>query len=520
MESSSSRRRALDVRYVPKSRDSTSRSRRWERTARAHAFRPPWAESVPFTGRSQHSLALVGAALNRPAATAQASRSSPYASAARSTSYSVRRNSNSPSSDGAPRPRGGRRRAACPTLPGLTASSRSAPAAGTADGCGRTRPSCRARRRAAARRPPPGLGAKALDVGERRAVHVEHAVELGLRLQRVEPVDLLRRARMPETPAQSRITSGRSTGGSRSQRSPLPRIQVAFSSALSRLNVSSGHGLGARSRRREATGRRPRPLPPPAPPRAPAGCRGCRTATRARPGSLTDVKIVCLVKQVPRGDAIEFDQETKSLVREGVPLELNRFDAYARRARGPSARRARRRGDRDDDGAAAGRGGPARASALGADRCIHLSDRLFALADTLGTSRTLALAIEKEGARPRPLRPQDARLGDLAGAAEVAAFLGLPQVTSVLAFETARDTARTAARRRGRGVYELELPAALLGRAAAAGRANRRRPGRERRRPDRRLDRCRSRRRRAPERQALRPDRIADARARRPRRHA
>ena len=31
--------------------------------------------------------------------------------------------------------------------------------------------------------------------------------------------------------------------------------------------------------------------------------------------------------------------------------------------------------------------------ALGADRCIHLSDRVFALADTLGTSRTLALAL-------------------------------------------------------------------------------------------------------------------------------
>src|SRR5205823_1439352 len=35
--------------------------------------------------------------------------------------------------------------------------------------------------------------------------------------------------------------------------------------------------------------------------------------------------------------------------------------------------------------------------ALGADRCIHLSDRVFALADTIGTSRTLAMAIEKEG---------------------------------------------------------------------------------------------------------------------------
>ncbi len=36
--------------------------------------------------------------------------------------------------------------------------------------------------------------------------------------------------------------------------------------------------------------------------------------------------------------------------------------------------------------------------ALGADRAIHLSDRVFAVADTLGTSRTLAMALTKEGA--------------------------------------------------------------------------------------------------------------------------
>jgi electron transfer flavoprotein alpha/beta subunit len=34
------------------------------------------------------------------------------------------------------------------------------------------------------------------------------------------------------------------------------------------------------------------------------------------------VKIVCLVKQVPRVDSIEFDQETKQLRLEGVPLML------------------------------------------------------------------------------------------------------------------------------------------------------------------------------------------------------
>jgi len=43
--------------------------------------------------------------------------------------------------------------------------------------------------------------------------------------------------------------------------------------------------------------------------------------------------------------------------------------------------------------------------ALGADRCIHLSDRVFAVADTLGTSRTARPGDpEGGGRRSRPLR--------------------------------------------------------------------------------------------------------------------
>jgi electron transfer flavoprotein alpha/beta subunit len=41
------------------------------------------------------------------------------------------------------------------------------------------------------------------------------------------------------------------------------------------------------------------------------------------------MKIAVLVKQVPRLGAIEFDEETRTLKREGVPLELNAFDRYA-----------------------------------------------------------------------------------------------------------------------------------------------------------------------------------------------
>src|SRR5215217_872205 len=109
---------------------------------------------------------------------------------------------------------------------------------------------------------------------------------------------------------------------------------------------------------------------------------------------LAPVKIVCLVKQVPAIGAIEFDEETKTLKRDGVPLELNVFDRYA-------VQHAAVLGDE----VVAMTMGPPQAEealqeclALGADRAILLSDPAFAVADTLGTSRMLALAIEKEGA--------------------------------------------------------------------------------------------------------------------------
>src|ERR687888_1465282 len=191
--------------------------------------------------------------------------------------------------------------------------------------------------------------------------------------------------------------------------------------------------------------------------------RGC-SARRARIASfgrrrrvgafsLTDVKIVCLVKQVPRGDAIKFDEETKSLVREGVPLELNRFDAYA------IAHAARLRDEHDGEVVAVTMGPPQAeealrlALALGADRCIHLSDRLFAVSDTLGTSRTLALAISKEGADLVVCGRKTLDSETWQVPPEVAAQLDWPQTTGVTALELDGETIR--ARRLGDEGEEL-----------------------------------------------------------------
>jgi electron transfer flavoprotein alpha subunit len=176
------------------------------------------------------------------------------------------------------------------------------------------------------------------------------------------------------------------------------------------------------------------------------------------------VKIVCLIKQVPRGDAIEFDQETKALRREGVPLLLNPFDAAAV-AHAVALRERNGSGE-----VVAVTMGPPQADAalrtclaLGADRCIHLSDRVFALADTIGTSRTLALAIQKEGDVDLVLcgrKTTDSETWQVPP--EVAAFLGWPHLTSVLETELDGRTIRMV-RETDDGLesYEVAVPAVL-----------------------------------------------------------
>jgi electron transfer flavoprotein alpha subunit len=172
------------------------------------------------------------------------------------------------------------------------------------------------------------------------------------------------------------------------------------------------------------------------------------------------VKIVCLVKQVPRADSIEFDQETKQLRREGVPLLLNPFDAAA----------VAHAAAHDGAEVIAMTMGPPQAEealrtylALGAHRCIHLSDRVFAVADTLGTSRTLALAIQKEGDVDLVVcgrKTTDSETWQVPP--ETAAFLGWPHLTSVTEAEV-QDGVLRAARETDDGyeTWELATPAVV-----------------------------------------------------------
>jgi electron transfer flavoprotein alpha subunit len=175
------------------------------------------------------------------------------------------------------------------------------------------------------------------------------------------------------------------------------------------------------------------------------------------------VKVVCLVKQVPNPRHVRIDPETRRLVREDVPLELNEFDVHAVSAA---------IGLRDEHGGEVvtmTMGPPQAADALrmtlamGADRAVHLCDRVFAVADTIATSRTLALALAKEGADLVVCGRKTVDSETWQVPPEVAAHLGWPQLTNVDRLELLDGGGLRGRRETDEGfdTYELSLPAVV-----------------------------------------------------------
>ena len=108
------------------------------------------------------------------------------------------------------------------------------------------------------------------------------------------------------------------------------------------------------------------------------------------------MKIVVCVKYVPVVARIQFDYENKSIIREGVPSEVNPFDMLG------LVRAVELKSAPDDQvvvlcmGPPQARDGLLECLALGADRAILLTDRALAGSDTLATARALSLALKKE----------------------------------------------------------------------------------------------------------------------------
>jgi electron transfer flavoprotein beta subunit len=149
-------------------------------------------------------------------------------------------------------------------------------------------------------------------------------------------------------------------------------------------------------------------------------------------GVARELKIILCIKQVPNTAEVKIDQETNTLVREGVPSIINPFDLNAIEeglllkerfggsvtviSMGPPQVEAALR----------------EALSLGVDQAVLLCDRAFAGADTLATSYTLAAGIKKIGAFDLILCGKQAIDGDTAQVGpEIAEWLDIPHLTYV-----------------------------------------------------------------------------------------
>jgi electron transfer flavoprotein beta subunit len=149
--------------------------------------------------------------------------------------------------------------------------------------------------------------------------------------------------------------------------------------------------------------------------------------------------IVC-VKPVPdpkQWNRLQLDPATKTLIRKGIPGALNPLDRHALEE--ALVLRERYGGEvivlsmAPEDA----RSVLKEALAMGADRAVLLSDRVFAGSDTLGTAYVLSAGIEKIGAFDLVLCGDETIDGGTAQvSAQLAEFLGIPNLMHVSAVDT------------------------------------------------------------------------------------
>lgn len=147
------------------------------------------------------------------------------------------------------------------------------------------------------------------------------------------------------------------------------------------------------------------------------------------------MKIAICIKQVPVVSMLRFDNDSRRVVREGVPNEVNPFDVLAVSAAAELRRHTNVEAVVYTMGPPQAEEALVQCLAMGMDRAVHLVDRAFAGSDTLATARALALALRRE---PFDLilcgrNSVDAETGQVGP--ETADMLGLPQVTGVRRLE-------------------------------------------------------------------------------------
>ncbi len=176
------------------------------------------------------------------------------------------------------------------------------------------------------------------------------------------------------------------------------------------------------------------------------------------------MRIIVPIKQVPETGAVKMDEETGTMVREGVEAIINPLDLYGIEIA------LRLREEHDGEVIAISMGPPKamkalrEAIAMGCDSAVLISDKAFAGADTWSTSYVLSQAIKRMGGYDLIVCGERATDGDTGQVGPgIASFLDLPVASYVGKVESA--TAKTVRVQRlvedGHEVLDVDLPAAL-----------------------------------------------------------
>lgn len=152
------------------------------------------------------------------------------------------------------------------------------------------------------------------------------------------------------------------------------------------------------------------------------------------------MNILVCVKQVPGSNNVEVDPVTGVLKRNGIQSKINPYDLYAMET-------ALSLTERFGGSVETLTMGPPQAKAvinetvcMGADRGTVLSDRKFAGADVLATAYTISQGIKKCGEYDLIICGKQTTDGDTAQVgAEVAEYLGIPNVSNVLSVDGIED---------------------------------------------------------------------------------
>ncbi len=174
------------------------------------------------------------------------------------------------------------------------------------------------------------------------------------------------------------------------------------------------------------------------------------------------MNIIVCIKQVPDTATVKFNNETGTLIRDGVENIMNPFDRQALEAALEL---------KDKEGGKVTvltMGLPMAADilkeaiAMGADEGVLISDRALAGSDTLATSITLAAAVKHIGEYDLVVCGKQAVDGDTAQVGpEIAEHLGIPQITGALKLDYA-DGKFVVERENESAAMVMTCPAPLL----------------------------------------------------------